>query len=67
MGALLLWGAWAVGRSISKGRFSQLVALGERDPSGVDARIVVSVKALLFGLAIAGLVVALRTEPREAR
>jgi hypothetical protein len=85
VGALLLWGAWAVGRSIPRGRpilaaawgvafgmiygsfFSQLVALRERDPSGVDARIVVLVKALLFGLAIAGLVGALRTESRDAQ
>jgi hypothetical protein len=74
VGALLLWGAWSVRRSVRKGRpflaaawgtalgmiypsfFSQLVALGEPDPSGVDTHKVVLVKAALFGVAIAGLV-----------
>ena len=73
IGAMLLWGAWAVRRSSRTGRpilvaawgvacgmgypsfFSELVRLGEPDPSGVATSKVVLVKAVLLGLAILGM------------
>ena len=63
-GRLLLAGAWGAAVGMMYGSFfSQLVELGEPDPSGVPSVLVVAFKALLLGLSLAGLVGALRTPP----